>query len=280
MGKTGKRMDRRQMLTATGAAMIAADAMTGPAQAAWNKSKLEQAARLMDGWIADGRVRGASFAVKRLDADGMDLFVRNFGTAKGSAPIFLLASITKPMTAAAVMSLVDEGRLSLDDTVTKYFPAFTGDGRETITLRHLLTHTGGLPDMLADDEMLREHQAPLSAFRDGALKAPLKFKPGASYSYASMGILLAAEIAQTITGRPIADLAQERVFKPLGDGPHQLRPVRPAQRSDGGEPARSGHDRSGQEKLAGLELEQQLLAQSRRALGRGAGTGGRHREIP
>lgn len=200
------------MLTATGAAMIAGDAMTGAAKAAWNKAGLERAAGLMDSWIADGRVQGASILVTQ----GQARFARNFGTARGSYPIFLLASITKPMTAAVVMSLVDEGKLSLDDTVTKFFPAFTGDGRETITVRNLLTHTGGLPDMLADDEMLREQHAPLSAFRDGALKAPLKFKPNTSYSYASMGILLAAEIAQKITGKSIADLAEERIFKPLG----------------------------------------------------------------
>lgn len=207
MAEKGNGMDRRQMLTTTGAVMIAT-----PAKAAWDKARLEQAARLMDGWIADGRVRGASILVTR----GAQRFARNFGTARGSHPIFLLASITKPMTAAVVMSLVDEDKLSLDDTVTRFFPEFTGDGRETITVRNLLTHTGGLPDMLADDEMLREHHAPLSAFAAGALKAPLKFKPGTSYSYASMGILLSAEIAQKITGRAIADLADERIFKPLG----------------------------------------------------------------
>jgi CubicO group peptidase (beta-lactamase class C family) len=97
----------------------------------------------------------------------------------------------------------------------KFFPAFTGEGRETITIRHLLTHTGGLPDMLADDEMLRQHHAPLSGYREGALKAPLKFAPGAKYSYSSMGILLSAEIAQKITGKPIADIVEERIFKPL-----------------------------------------------------------------
>jgi len=204
-------MNRRKMLT--GAAMIT---LPGMARArGWDKAGLEQAARLMDSFVADGRVQGASILVKRIDADGMDVFSRNFGTAKGTEPIFLLASITKPMAAAVVMTLVDEGKLSLDDTVTKFFPVFTGDGRETITVRNLLTHTGGLPDMLANDEMLREEKAGLDVFRDGALKAPLKFKPGTSYSYASMGILLASAIAEKVTGKPIADLADERLFKPL-----------------------------------------------------------------
>src|SRR5262249_47923143 len=158
----------------TGATMIASQL---PAQAAagnWDRAKLDQAASVMEGWIADGRVQGASILVSQ----GSRQFARNFGTAKGTEPVFLLASITKPMTAAAVMSLVDAGQLSLDDKVIKFFPSFTGEERETITVRHCLTHTGGLPDMLSDDEMLREHHAPLSDYREGALKAPLKFPPG------------------------------------------------------------------------------------------------------
>ena len=206
-------MNRRDILKATGAVMISSQL---PAQAAvsgsWDRAKLEQAAKVMGDWIADGRVQGASISVTQ----GGRQFARNFGTAKGTEPVFLLASITKPMTAAAVMTLVDSGQLSLDDKAVKFFPAFTGEGREAITVRHLLTHTGGLPDMLADDEGLRESHAPLSGYREGALKAPLKFVPGSKYSYSSMGILLSAEIAQKITGKPIADLVEERVFKPLG----------------------------------------------------------------
>lgn len=182
------------------------------ASGGWDRAKLEQAAKVMADWVGDGRVQGAAILVTQ----GSRQFARNFGSAKGTEPVFLLASITKPMTAAAVMTLVDAGALSLDDQAIKFFPSFTGDGRETITIRNLLTHTGGLPDMLADDEMLRERHASLSDYREGALKAPLKFIPGSKYSYSSMGILLSAEIAQKITGKPIADLVEERVFKPLG----------------------------------------------------------------
>jgi CubicO group peptidase (beta-lactamase class C family) len=205
-------MNRRDILKATGAAMIASQLPAAAATGSWDKAKLDQAATLMDGWIADGRVQGASILVTQ----GSRQFARNFGTAKGTEPVFLLASLTKPMTAAAVMTLVDAGQLSLDDKVVKFFPSFTGEGRETITLRHCLTHTGGLPDMLADDEALRERHASLADYREGALKAPLKFAPGSKYSYSSMGILLSSEIAQKITGKPIADLVEERVFRPLG----------------------------------------------------------------
>jgi CubicO group peptidase (beta-lactamase class C family) len=212
-------MNRRDMLTGAGA-MIATSSDVGAAlaQAAgkWDTAKLDEAVKVMDGWIADGRVQGASILVTQ----GARKYARNFGTAqsreKGPEPVFLLASITKPITAAAVMTLVDAGQLSLDDRVAKFFPAFTGEGREAITVRHCLTHTGGLPDMLADDEMLREKRAPLSDYREGAIKAPLKFAPGSKYSYSSMGILLSAEIAQKITGKPFPDIVEERVFKPLG----------------------------------------------------------------
>ena len=205
-------MNRRDILTATGAALVASQLPARAAAGNWDRARLEQAASVMADWIKDGRVEGASILVTQ----GSRQFARNFGSAKGSEPVFLLASITKPMTAAAVMTLVDSGQLSLDDHVVKFFPGFTGEGRETITIRNLLTHTAGLPDMLANDEGLRQSHAPLSEYREGALKAPLKFKPGSSYSYASMGILLSAEIAQKITGKPIADMVEERVFRPLG----------------------------------------------------------------
>jgi CubicO group peptidase (beta-lactamase class C family) len=205
-------MNRRDILKATGATMIAGPLSAQAATGNWDRTKLEQAAGVMADWIKDGRVEGASILVTQ----GGRQFARNFGTAKGAEPVFLLASITKPMTAAAVMTLVDSGQLSLDDTVVKFFPSFTGEGRETISIRNLLTHTAGLPDMLANDEVLRQQHAPLSEYREGALKAPLKFKPGTSYSYASMGILLSSEIAQKITGKPIADIVDERVFRPLG----------------------------------------------------------------
>jgi CubicO group peptidase (beta-lactamase class C family) len=201
-------MNRRDMLI--GAAMIATPSIAF-AKGGWDKGKLEQAAKLMESWIGDGRVQGASILVTQ----GARRFARNFGTAKGTEPIFLLASISKPITAAAVMTLVDAGQLSLDDLAVKFFAGFTGEGRETITLRNLLTHTAGLPDMLANDEMLREQQAPLPVYREGALKAPLKFKPNTGYAYSSMGILLASEIAEKVTGKPIADLVEERIFKPL-----------------------------------------------------------------
>lgn len=204
-------MDRRTLLTAAGAAMIA-----GPARAGWSAPGLDKAAAELKSWVDDGRVQGASLLVRQRTSAGAHLFTANYGTATGPEPIFLLASISKPMTAAAVMTLVDAGELSLDDHVTKFFPQFKGDEREAITLRHCLTHTGGLPDMLADDEMLREKHASLDDYLHGAFKAPLKFKPGTRYSYASMGILISAKIAEKISGVPFARFINDKVYRPLG----------------------------------------------------------------
>jgi CubicO group peptidase (beta-lactamase class C family) len=76
--------------------------------------------------------------------------------------MFLLGSISKPISVTAVMTLFDQGQFQLDDRVKRFLPAFTGDGRDAVTLRHLLTHVSGLPDQLADNNELRkQHAAPL-----------------------------------------------------------------------------------------------------------------------
>ena len=69
--------------------------------------------------------------------------------------MFLLASISKPMTASAVMLLSDRKQLSLDDAVSKFIPEFKGGEKDRIVIRHLLTHTSGLPDMLPENDALR-----------------------------------------------------------------------------------------------------------------------------
>ncbi len=129
--------------------------------------------------------------------------------------MFLLASITKPITATGVMTLVDCGRLSLSDPVRKFIPEFTGGGRDLVTVRHLLTHTSGLPDMLPENLELRKRFAPLKEYVVGTVKTPLLFQPGKDLRYQSMGILLAAEIAERITGTPFRAFLKKEVFEPL-----------------------------------------------------------------
>jgi CubicO group peptidase (beta-lactamase class C family) len=114
------------------------------------------------------------------------------------------------------MTLYDQGKFRLDDQVKKFLPAFTGDGREMVTIRHLLTHTSGLPDQLANNSELRKGHAPLTEFAKEAVGTRPEFVAGTRYQYSSMGILLAARIAELISGSDILSLVDQTVFQPLG----------------------------------------------------------------
>jgi CubicO group peptidase (beta-lactamase class C family) len=85
-----------------------------------------------------------------------------------------------------------------------------------VTVRHLLTHVSGLPDQLAGNGDLRKRHAPLSEFVDQTLRTPLEFVPGSRYQYSSMGILLAARIAELLSGQDMLALVERNVFRPLG----------------------------------------------------------------
>ncbi len=113
------------------------------------------------------------------------------------------------------MSLYDEGLFQLDDPVHHYLPEFCGDGREQVTIRHLLTHVSGLPDQLPNNAELRKNHSPLSEFTLAALKLPLSFAPGSAYQYSSMGILLATEISQRLANCSIASLVERTIIEPL-----------------------------------------------------------------
>ena len=182
-----------------------------PLLAAVKRNKHDAAADVLAKATASGTVHAASLYVQRRD----HVFARSFGAAKSVDAIFLLASISKTISAAAVMTLYDQQKFSLDDRVGKFIPEFTGDGRATITIRQLLTHVSGLPDQLPQNAKLRARHARLSEFVDGAIRTPLLFRPGSRYSYSSMAILLATEVARRISGKKFSILVDETVYKPL-----------------------------------------------------------------
>ena len=179
---------------------------------ALRKQKVDEAVQLIQSKIDSGDVRAASLHVR----GGKDVFSHDFGAAKNGRAVFLLASITKPMTATAVLLLADRGALSVSDPVRKYIPEFTGGEKDKITIRHLLTHTTGLPDMLPENEPLRKRHAPLKDFVAGTCATPLLFSPGTRVRYQSMGILLAAEIVERVAKKPLPDFLKTEVFTPLG----------------------------------------------------------------
>ena len=143
-------------------------------------------------------------------------FTRHFGKAASGDAMFLLGSVSKPINVTALMTLYDQGKFQLNDRVKKFLPAFTGDGRDAVTVRHLLTHTSGLPDQLAKNNELRKDHATLAEFAKEAIRTGLDFAPGTKYQYSSMGILLAARIAEEISGTDILTLVDRTVFQPLG----------------------------------------------------------------
>lgn len=136
-----------------------------------------------------------------------------FGTAAESR--FLVASLTKPVVAIAAMLLLERGSLDLDDRVVDYLPDFTGDSKEDVRIRHLLTHTSGLPDQLPENTALRASHAQLAAFIEGTCRHPLLFPPGTRVRYQSMGFALLAAIIEQIVGRGLGDFLRTDVFEPL-----------------------------------------------------------------
>jgi len=209
-----ERMTRRRFLAVAGVVtgMAGATAAEAPiaAQNADLSTVFEEASHLVRAQTDSGQVAAAVLHVRRA---GRELS-RAFGAARLDLP-FLIASPTKPMTASAVLSLRDRRELALNDPVKKYLPEFTGGERDAVTIKHLLTHTSGLPDMLPENTDLRRQHAPLSEFVARTCRTPLLFRPGEKVSYQSMGILLAAAIVEKVSGEPMPAFVARTIFKPL-----------------------------------------------------------------
>jgi D-alanyl-D-alanine carboxypeptidase len=162
--------------------------------------------------------------------DGKIIKAQGFGLAnvEWNAPatkdtVYELGSMTKQFTAAAIMMLVEEGRISLDDSVTKYFPS-APEPWERITIRHLLSHTSGIQNHVAVPDFMNEFKSNLefqpSLTRDQLLKLffklPLEFQPGATWAYDNTGYYLLGLVTEQASGKPYWQFLHERIFMPLG----------------------------------------------------------------
>lgn len=203
----GVGVDRRGFLKL---GMASALAMTSSVDA--GESRFQQAVHVLEQAVTAGTVRAASMVVR--EHGKTQWVVLGEGVQRNSS--FLLGSITKPMAITPLVCLWNEKALNLDDPAWKYLPEFRGDGRDSITIQHLLTHVSGLPDQLPNNAELRRSHAPLKKFVEHALRLKPRFQPGTEYEYSSMAILLACEIAQRITGKSIAELTQQYVFDVAG----------------------------------------------------------------
>ena len=204
-------------------ASLAAGAAPAP-QAAAAPDRRELVARLDSlarSFIDDAHAAGATVAVVR----GSDtLLLRGYGERDRerhlpatATTVYRVGSITKQLTAAAVMQLVEQGRLSLADTLGRFLPAYPRWGH--VTIRQLLTHTSGIRAHSSDaglrartpDEVLSPDSV-LSYVKD----APFDFPSGTDFRYDNTGYLLLARVLELVTGRPHATLLRERFFGPLG----------------------------------------------------------------
>jgi CubicO group peptidase (beta-lactamase class C family) len=199
------------MIPLVGLALMGQLTHSEPEAVGMDKQRLAKAAALLSAEVKSGRVSAASIIVVK---DGSIVLHEGFG-AKPDA-VYLLASISKPVNAVALMLLVERGLVSLDDPASRYLPELQGEDRALIRVRDLLTHTSGLPDMLPQNTELRRAHATLPEFVKGALTTPLLFKPRTNFSYQSMGTLLAGEIVQRVSRQPLRGFHKSEIFDVLG----------------------------------------------------------------
>ncbi|WP_226573922.1 serine hydrolase domain-containing protein [Microseira wollei] len=163
------------------------------------------------------KIPGVSLAVLR---DGQIVYAKGYGLAnvEHQVPvkpetIFQSGSIGKQFTATAVMILVEEGKISLDDKINKYFTD-APESWKNIAVRHLLTHTSGMGDYPKDFDYRADYTE--DEFYKKIKAAPLAFQPGENWDYSNMGYVTLGILINKVSGKFYGDFLQERVFKPLG----------------------------------------------------------------
>ena len=162
-----------------------------------------------------------------LGKDGRALYVQGYGAANleygvplTDSSVMESGSVAKQFTAAALVLLQQDGRLSLDDDIRKYLPEVPDFGK-TITIRHLLTHTSGLRDqwgLLSIEGRGPGSQvhSPLTTLDLVARQKSLNFPPGSQHLYSNTGYALAALIIERVSGSSLQEFSQARLFRPLG----------------------------------------------------------------
>lgn len=131
---------------------------------------------------------------------------------------FFIGSITKQFTAAAILALHDDSLLNLDSPIIKYLPDYPPDPGRRITIRHLLTHSSGIPNYTDDPEIILMRSEPLTPddiirfFRN----RPLEFEPGTSFRYSNSGYILLGKIIEMVSGQSYEAFLHRRILKPAG----------------------------------------------------------------
>ena len=207
-------------------AAVAAIALTSAAEAAPRRAPVAAApsfdARIdaaITSTLAAQNAPSASVAVVR---DGRIVYAKGFGWAdiakrRPAGPVtrYEIASVSKEFTAAAMLLLAEDGKLSLDDKVSKYLPDLTR--ADEVSIRQVLSHTSGYSDYWPQDYIMKPMMSDTTprAILDGWAKRPLDYKPGDKWQYSNTGFVIAGQIIEKVTGEPLFAFLKRRIFDPL-----------------------------------------------------------------
>jgi CubicO group peptidase (beta-lactamase class C family) len=203
-----------------------------PEEVGMSTQRVQHIVDLAEGWVAQGIHPALVVLVARRGVIVIHEAFGHLAPEQDSPPleldsIYPLASLTKPITATAAMILVEDGLLGLNRPVSWYIPEFTGEGKDSVMVHHLLTHTSGLREEDVNAHAKKrgtveipppDDTQPARAHEHLFLRydAPLWKPPGAEMSYCSYGYKLVGEIVRRVSGRSFHDFARERIFEPLG----------------------------------------------------------------
>src|SRR5215217_2740282 len=132
---------------------------------------------------------------------------------------FRIGSVTKQFTAALILKLVEEGKVGLEDPITKHLPDYRQDTGSRITVTHLLNHTSGIPSYTSRPdfgEKVSRNPYKVADFVKQFASGDLEFEPGSKYAYNNSGYFLLGTIIEKVTGKTYAQVLRERIFEPLG----------------------------------------------------------------
>lgn len=199
--------------------LIAAIVGQSPRDVAVSPVELEQIVEVERSKVG---MPGVSVAVRR---NGAILLNKGFGfanleqqTPATEKSVYQIASMTKPFTATAIMMLVEDEKLSLDDPIAKHISAVPATW-EKVTIRHLLTHTSGIKsytELPGFSQRIAREETTHERFLKSINSFPLTFDPGGKFSYSNSGYYLLGMVIEKVSGKPYADFLRDRVFKPLG----------------------------------------------------------------
>jgi D-alanyl-D-alanine carboxypeptidase len=184
-------------------------------------AEISQVDQLVTKTLADTGVPSTEIAIVR---NGQLVLTKAYGKANEGLPArpdlpYQIASNSKQFTAVALILLRDDGKLSLDDHVSKFIPGVT-DG-DKITIRELLSHTSGLQDFWPQDYMFSDMTVPTTPQHiiDKWAKKPLDFDPGTRWQYSNTGYVVAGMVVEKVSGEPLLTFLNQRIFGPLGMHP-------------------------------------------------------------